>query len=90
MIEFIKPKNLNGAELVNELKAGGVSVTGWPKLDGDIFSLDIAENDKSKALPIVAAHNGTTVAPNNSADKAALLTRLGVTADEFKTLLGGN
>ena len=24
------------------------------------------------------------------ADKAALLTRLGLTADEFKTLLGGN
>ena len=25
-----------------------------------------------------------------AADKAALLTRLGITADEFKTLLGGN
>ncbi len=26
----------------------------------------------------------------NATDKAALLTRLGLTADEFKTLLGGN
>jgi len=25
-----------------------------------------------------------------AADRAALLTRLGITADEFKTLLGGN
>ena len=68
MIEFTKPINLNGAELVDELKAGGVSVTGWPKLDGDVFSLDIAEADKNKAAPIVAAHNGTTIAPNILAD----------------------
>ena len=87
MIEFTKPKNLNGAELLDELKAGAVSVTGWPKLDGDVFSLDIAEADKAKAAPIVAAHNGTTVAPDNSAAKAALLAKLGITADEAKLLL---
>jgi len=87
MIEFTKPKNLNGGELVDELKAGGIVVTGWPKLDGDIFSLDIAESDKDKAAPIVAAHNGTMIAPDNSAAKAALLAKLGLTADEAKLLL---
>jgi hypothetical protein len=87
MIQFTKPINLNGAELVDELKAGGVSVTGWPKLDGDVFSLDIPDADKAKAAPIVAAHNGTIIPPDNSADKAALLTRLGITADEAKLLL---
>ena len=31
-----------------------------------------------------------TEAEQAAADRAALLTRLGLTADEFKTLLGGN
>ena len=87
MMQFTKPKNLNGTELLNELRAGGVEVTGWPKLDGDVFSLDITEADKAKAASIVAAHNGTIVAPDKSADKAALLARLGITADEAKLLL---
>ena len=88
MITFTKPKNLNGEELVAELKAGGVSVTGWPLIDGDgVFWLEIAEADKAKATPIVAAHNGTTVEPDNSAAKAELLTKLGITADEAKLLL---
>jgi len=86
MISFTKPINLNGAELVDELKAGGVSVKGWPKLDGDVFSLDIAESDKAKATPIVAAHNGTMISPDNSAAKAALLAKLGLTADDLKAL----
>jgi hypothetical protein len=88
MIQFTKPTNLNGTELLAELNAGGVSITQPPLIDGeDNFWLDIAEADKAKATPIVAAHNGTTVAPDNSADKAALLAKLGLTADELKTLL---
>ena len=34
--------------------------------------------------------NEATAKAKTEADKAALLTRLGLTADEFKTLLGGN
>jgi hypothetical protein len=74
MIQFIKPTNLNGTELLAELNSGGVVVTGLPAIDGNgNFWLDITEADKAKATPIVAAHNGTTVAPDNSAAKAALL-----------------
>jgi hypothetical protein len=88
MIKFIKPVNLNGAELLNELKQAGIDVIGLPVVDGNNdFWLDIAEADKAKATPIVAAHNGTTVAPDNSAAKAALLAKLGITADEAKLLL---
>ena len=91
MISFTKPKNLNGAELLEELAAADVTVTDRPSDDGEgLLWLDIAEADKDKAAPIVAAHNGTMIAPNNSAAKAALLANLGITADEFKTLLGGN
>ena len=91
MIQFTTPENLNGAELIKELNDNGVEVTGKPFLDGnnDLW-LDISELDKTKAESIVAAHNGTVTAPDNTAAKAALLTRLGITADEAQLLLGGN
>ena len=88
MITFTKPTNLNGTELLAELNAGGVSITQSPMIDGSgALWLDITEADKDKAAPIVAAHNGTTVEPDNSAAKAALLAKLGITADEAKLLL---
>ena len=88
MISFTKPTNLNGTELLAELNAGSVSITESPRIDGDgLFWLEIAEADKAKATSIVAAHNGTTVEPDNSAAKAALLAKLGITADEAKLLL---
>ena len=87
MIQFTKPTNLNGAELLTELNAGGVSITQSPLIDGDAkFWLDIAEADKDKATPIVAAHNGTTVAPEATiADK---LASVGLSVTDLKTALG--
>ena len=97
MIQFNIPENLNGKELVEELEAVGVSVIPdernikAPVINGDgTFWLDINSEDETKAVPVVAAHNGTTIAPDNSAAKAALLAKLGITADEAKLLLGGN
>jgi hypothetical protein len=93
MITFDKPTNLNGSELRKELNAGGVTISDAVSsvmLSGDELSLDIAAKDTAKATPIVAAHNGTVIAPDNLAAKAALLARLGITADEAKLLLGGN
>ena len=88
MLQFIKPLNLNGAELLEELNAAGVMVTANPMLDGNAnLWLDIKPADEAKATPIVAAHNGTTTVPDNSANKAALLAKLGITADEARLLL---
>ena len=88
MIQFTKPINLNGTELLAELNAEGVSITESAMIDGEgNFWLDIAEADKAKATPIVAAHNGTVIAPDTSAAKAALLAKLGISADEAKLLL---
>jgi hypothetical protein len=89
MIQFNKPQNLNGAELLNELKASGVTVTGLPLVDEDgNFWLDITETDKVKATPIVDTHNGTTVAPEPTiADK---LASVGLSIEELKAALGGN
>lgn len=89
MIQFNKPENLNGTELLNELNAAGVKITEPPLIDGNSdFWLNIAAKDEAKAKAIVDAHNGTTVAPDLSAQRQAILDRLGITADEAKLILG--
>ena len=63
MISFNKPENLNGAELKQELNAGGVFISDdiWSVQDdaNGLIWLDIAKSDKDAAETIVAAHNGT-------------------------------
>ena len=87
MIKFTKPTKLNGVELLDELKAGSVVITELPMIDGNgDFWLDIAEADKAKATPIVAAHNGTTVAPEQTI--AEKLSIVGLTIDDLKAALG--
>ena len=88
MIEFNKPTNLNGKELLEELAADGVTVTGRPEVELEILRLDISEADKAKTEKIVAQHNGKTTDVDRSAEKAALLERLGITAEEAALLLG--
>jgi hypothetical protein len=86
MIKFNKPTNLNGAELLAELKAGGIVVAGLPLIDenGD-FWLDVKEADKTKAAPIVATHNGTLVAPEPTI--AEKLASVGLSIEELKAAL---
>ena len=87
MIQFTKPTNLNGTELLSELNAGGVSITEPPLIDGEgNFWLDVAEADKVKATPIVAAHNGTMIPPEPTvADK---LASVGLSVTDLKEALG--
>ena len=87
MIQFTKPTNLNGAELLTELNAAGVAITQWPMLDDSgALWLDIAEADEAKAKPIVAAHNGTIIAPEPTiADK---LASVGLSVTDLKAALG--
>jgi hypothetical protein len=59
VIQFTKPESLNGEQLVNELFAAGVIVTGYPLLDDNlVLWLDIPSKDKSKAENVVNAHIG--------------------------------
>jgi hypothetical protein len=89
MIKFNKPEKLNGTELLAELNAGKIKITEPPLIDGDKnLWLDIDAKDEAKAKPIIAAHNGTIVAPDKSAQRQAIADRLGLTADELKVLLG--
>ncbi len=87
MIKFNKPINLNGTELVNELNDAGVTVNDLPYVDGnsDLW-LGISNSDKTKAESIVAAHNGTIIAPEPTIQDK--LANAGITLDELKTALG--
>ena len=87
MISFTKPHNLNGAELMDELNAAGITITEPPLSNNDgLIWLDILETDKAKATPIVAAHNGTMIAPELTiADK---LASVGLSVTDLKTALG--
>ena len=90
MIQFTKPTNLNGTELLAELALVGVTLqngTEAPFIDGNgDFWLDIKAADEVKAAPIVAAHNGTTIAPETTvADK---LASVGLSIDDLKAALG--
>ena len=87
MIQFTKPTNLNGAELLEQLNAAGVKITESPTVDGagDLW-LEIKQTDKVKAEGIVASHNGTIIAPELSiADK---LASVGLSIDDLKGALG--
>lgn len=87
MIKVTRPTNLNGSELIDELTAKGVKVSGVPMLDGngDLF-LDIAEKDFAKAEEVLAKHNGTQIAPEPTIEQK--LKSVGLSLDDLKAALG--
>jgi hypothetical protein len=84
---FDRPTNLNGAELKEELAAVGIIVETIRDNANDTISFETT--NEAKAAEVVAAHNGTTVAPEPTiADK---LASVGLSLDELKSaILGGN
>jgi hypothetical protein len=92
MIQFNKPNNLNGKELRDELNAAGV-VISYDKnsvlvnAEGYLV-LEIDSSDEAKAAAIIAAHNGTTVAPQPTIETK--LASVGLSLDELRAALGGN
>ena len=86
MIQFDKPQNLNGFELVAELKAQGVKVIEPLVIDGNgDFWINVSQAEAAKSATIVAAHNGTIVASEISiADK---LANVGLSIEELKSAL---
>lgn len=84
MKTFTKPKNLNGAELIDELAAVGIIVDKvFDNSDGTI-SLDT--DDESKSATVVAAHNGTTTPRESTIDDK--LASVGLSINDLKTALG--
>jgi len=87
MIKFTKPTNLNGAELLEQLKSVGVKIDNPPMIDGvnDLW-LDIKESDKSKSESVVLAHNGTMIALDQTLDDK--LAGVGLSVADLKVALG--
>jgi hypothetical protein len=90
MLQFSKPQNLNGAELLDELAAVGIILDKYyqaPIIDGEgRFWLDITQADKAKAEVVVAAHNGTTIAPEPTIEDK--LASVGLSLSDLKAALG--
>ena len=87
MIQFDKPSNLNGSQLMSELKAAGVSISEAPVLDGNgVLWLEINTADKVKATSIVESHNGTDEIKVLTIDEK--LASVGLSINDLKTALG--
>jgi hypothetical protein len=84
MATFTKPQNLNGAELKQELAASGIVVESIKDNLNDTITFDT--NKESQAASIVAAHNGTTIAPEPTI--AQKLASVGLSLDDLKLALG--
>ena len=83
---FDKPTNLNGAELKEELAAVGIVVETIR--DNADNTISFETTNEVKAAEVVAAHNGTIIAPEPTvADK---LASVGLSLEELKAALGGN
>jgi hypothetical protein len=86
MIKFKTPANLNGLELVDELKKAKVKIDDFPTLDGNgELWLPIAEADEAKAQAVVEAHNGSTEAKPLSVEQK--LASVGLSIDDLKAAL---
>jgi len=81
-----KPTNLNGAELIAELSAVGVIVERIVLEGNGQLSVPIATKDEAKAAAVIAAHNGSTIAPELSIDDK--LASVGLSLTDLKSALG--
>jgi hypothetical protein len=89
MIKFNKPINLNGTELRKELRNAKVDISddnlSVREISGDLY-LDIKPADEAKAETVVAAHNGTIVAPEPTIEDK--LASVGLSLPDLKAALG--
>lgn len=88
MKTFTKPKNFNGTELVEELAAVGIftDTTKFPICELNNLYLDVSDEEYDMAATVVAAHNGTTVAPEP--DIIQKLASVGLNVSDLKAALG--
>lgn len=83
---FTKPTNLNGTQLIAELAVQGITVERITiEANGQLFVPVDAKNE-DKAAVVIAAHNGTTVAPEPTIEQK--LASVGLNLEDLKSALG--
>jgi hypothetical protein len=84
MIQFNLPNKLNGAQLLDELKAAGVAITEYATIENGSLFLDIEAKDEAKAKAVVDSHIGVDKEPTLN-DK---LSSVGLSVADLKAALG--
>jgi hypothetical protein len=87
MIKFDRPINLNGTELIAELKDSNILIKSslFDDAEGGLW-LNIEEKDKAKAKEIVDSHNGNTIPSEPTIEQK--LANAGLTVEDLRTVLG--
>jgi hypothetical protein len=81
---FTKPQNLNGTELMQELAEAGLIVESIDDLANG--TIGFVTDNEAVAASVVAAHNGTTVAPEPTIEDK--LASVGLSLADLKAALG--
>jgi hypothetical protein len=81
---FTRPTNLNGAELIAELSDAGLNVDKIEDYCNGTIAIQC--DDEELVGQIVAAHNGTTVAPEPTIEDK--LASVGLSLPDLKAALG--
>jgi hypothetical protein len=88
MFTYKKPESLNGHQLKKELNDAGIEIeNGSIGVEYGQLVFIITKGDEKIALEIVKNHKGIEGWNPNAVAKAALLDRLGLTAEEAELLL---
>lgn len=94
MIKFNKPNKLNGSQLCQELIAAGIEINNPSDAvfvdEYNDLCIKIDKKFETKAKIVVDAHIGIDQTLIKAAQRQALLSRLGITEEEARILLGGN
>lgn len=92
MIKLKKPLNLNGTELRIEFANAGIELLGSFDGEADLYVINddlfinVPENLKDAAASVVAAHNGTVIAPEPTMQQK--LANVGLDLNDLKSALG--
>lgn len=84
MKDFTIPTSLNGTQLIEELKAVGITLPELPLVSADKLWLNIKDSEVAKATKVVQDHVGVETAPT-LLDK---LSAMGIDLQELKAVLG--
>ena len=86
-MQFTKPAQFNGTQLRDELSAVGIDIPFVTDSADGFIHFDVEKSKESKALEIVTNHVAIDRNAEKAAAREAVLSKLGLTAEEAAALL---